>query len=404
MRLVISKKELLQNFGMIILALFFYIYAVGNSFGFGDYYLYLFNFASVIAIFLLCQDISVLLKYKRYYLWQAIFILFVACTSVYTINTEHAFAQIIAILKILFKVSVVSVICSDFDGIKKLMKVFCCLGGVSFITLLSTGKLYEGWRLGTELMGNANSFALIITIFLTGAMYNIFSAETKVFRMISIGCFICDIYMLFLSGGRKFLLYAIVFLYCSFLISKEGRIKIRNIVMATVVVVALVAIAYHLIMTVDVLYQAIGIRLIGLGSDSGALGVADQSGLMLRGISMFLRRPLLGWGIGGFQQYSYINYGIYIYAHSNYIELLADFGIVGTLLYYSQYLYCLKSMLLYKKYSELDEYKLFFPLMVSIIVIDLFAITFNQTAFIPLFLMFISGYTYNLRQQAASEG
>jgi hypothetical protein len=61
-------------------------------------------------------------------------------------------------------------------------------------------------------------------------------------------------------------------------------------------------------------------------------------------------------------------------------------------------------MLLYKKYSELDEYKLFFPLMVSIIVIDLFAITFNQTAFIPLFLMFISGYTYNLRQQAASEG
>jgi len=43
------------------------------------------------------------------------------------------------------------------------------------------------------------------------------------------------------------------------------------------------------------------------------------------------------------------------------------------------------------------ELKLFLPLLVSITVLDVFANTFNQTAFVPLLIMFISGYTYKLK-------
>lgn len=400
MSFVVTKKGALQFLGMAALGVFFYLYGVGNAVGMARYYPYVFCLVELIALAMLIYDKTFFGRYRQYYAWQFVFILFISFSALYTINTEHALAQIMAVLKILLKVSVVAIICSDFDGIKKLMTIFSCLGGLSFGTLLLTGKLYEGWRLGTELLGNANSFALIITIFMTGAMYCMVSSTNKYIRWMSIVCFALDLYMIFLSGGRKFLLYGIVFLYVSFLISNSGRIKLRNIVAATALVGVIVYIGYYVILHTPALYNAIGIRLIGLGTQGGALGVSDQNSLMTRGIEMFLKRPFWGWGIGGFQQYSANEFGTYVYAHSNYIELLADFGIFGTMIYYSQYFLCFIKMMEYKSFANPDEQKLFMPLLVAISVIDIFSITFNQTAFIPLFVMLISGYAYELRQRA----
>lgn len=129
------------------------------------------------------------------------------------------------------------------------------------------------------------------------------------------------------------------------------------------------------------------------------LGVSDQSNLMLRGIKMFFERPLLGWGVGGFQQYSLINHGAYVYAHSNYVELLADFGIVGLLIYYSQYIYCIYNLFKLKMYANTEELKFYLPLFFSVICIEMFSITFNQTAFIPLFIMLISQYVETLNRR-----
>lgn len=400
MSFVVTKKGVLQFFGMAALGVFFYLYGVGNAIGMAHYYSYVFSLVVLIALAMLIYDKTFFVRYIQYYTWQFVFILFISFSALYTINMEHALAQIMAVLKILLKVSVVAIICSNFDGIKKLMAIFSCLGGISFGTLFLTGKLYEGWRLGTELLGNANSFALIITVFMTGAIYCMVTSRNKYLRWMSIVCFLLDLYMIFLSGGRKFILYGIVFLYVSFLISNSGRIKLRNMVAATALVGVAIYIGYYVILHTPTLYNAIGIRLIGLGTQGGALGVSDQNSLMTRGIEMFLKRPFFGWGIGGFQQYSANEFGTYVYAHSNYIELLADFGIFGTIIYYSQYFFCFKNMIKYKRFASLDEQRLFMPLLAAISVIDIFAITFNQTAFIPLFVMLISGYTYKLWQQA----
>lgn len=403
MSIVLTKKGALKSLGMAALGVFFYLYGVGNAVGLANYYLYVFGLVGLIALAMLICNKTFFRRYIQYYAWQFVFIFFISFSALYTINTEHALAQILAVLIILLKVSVVAIICSDFDGVKKLMTIFSCLGGLSFGTLLLTGKLYEGWRLGTELLGNANSFALVITIFMTGAMYCMVSSPNKYIKHMSIICFALDLYMLFLSGGRKFLLYGIVFLYVSFLINNSRRIRLRNILAPIALIGVIVCIGYYVILYTPVLYNAIGIRLIGLGTQGGALGVSDQNSLMTRGIEMFLKRPLFGWGIGGFQQYSANEFNTYVYAHSNYIELLVDFGIVGTIIYYSQYMYCFRKMMKYKSFANPDEQKLFMPLLVAISVIDIFSITFNQTAFIPLFLILISGYVYELRQRAMYE-
>lgn len=381
----------LQDIGMLVLYAFFYLYSVGNAIGLSIPYEYIFTIAIVIALIMFTKNTECLAKYKGFFLWQGVFIFLMACSALWTINTTHWHAQLLVMFKILLKITTVVIICGDFQGVQKLLAGFSGLGLAIFMTLFATGRLYEGWRLGTDLLGNANSFAHIVTIMMTGAMYYIFASRRRFYKMVNVVIMALDLYLIFLSGGRKFIIYAVVFMFVTIVMNSD-RVRIRNVVLATLTIAILVVIGYRFIMTNDVLYRTIGIRLIGLGTEEGAMGVGDQSRLMQRGIEMFLQRPLFGFGIGGFQQYSYDYYGRYIYAHSNYIELLADFGIVGFFIYYSRYFKNLASM--FKCYRKLgDEVKLYLPLMLAILVLDIFSISFNQTAFIPFFVMLISGYS-----------
>lgn len=391
-----------RSLGMWALYAFFYLYSVGNAVGLDIPYEMIFSVAILFAVLIFCKNTRCLEKYKNYYLWQALFIFIMLCSVVYTINSEHWTSQLLVMFKILLKITTVIIICGDFNGVQKLLKGFSALGLAIFMTLLFTGRLYERGRLGTDLLGNANSFAHIVMIMMTGAMYYIFNAERKVLKAVNIGITILDFYLIFLSGGRKFILYAVVFVYVSIVV-RANRIKVKNLILATIAVGVLVFAGYRIIMMNDVLYRTIGIRLIGIGSVQGVMGVDDQTRLMQRGIEMFLQRPLFGYGIGGFQQYSANHYGRYVYAHSNYVELLADFGIVGFIIYISRYIKNISIMMKHTKFID-EELKLYLPLMVSIIVLDIFSISFNQTAFIPLFVMLISGYVDSIVQKKVIEG
>ena len=382
----------LRTLGLFTLYVFFYAYGIGNASPIGRYYLIFIYIAIAIAAIIFLLEPACIKKYKQYYLWMGCFIALEIATLIYALNTSHGLSWVISSFKILVKIVAVVIICDNLGGFYKLCKGLAFIGGAEFITLYRTNKLYENWRLGTKLLGNANSFALIIMFFSLGTLISLFIEKKKFLKIIYLVLFVLDTYMIFLSGGRKFLLFQLMFIYSSLLL-RSGKINWKNIIMGTFIVGGIVYISYKVIMNVPVLYDHIGIRLSGLGSEEGAMGVDDQSTLMLRGISLFLQRPFFGWGIGSYVAYHGENYGSFSYAHSNYVELLADFGIFGTLLYYSQYFYCLK-ILFRNRNKNIDNGKVFIPIILSIIVIDIFSITFNQTAFIPFLLMFVSGIVF----------
>lgn len=387
--MIIEVTQLLRNIGMLMLYVFFYAYGIGGAVGIGQYYLMFLYIAIFIAFFLFCRDIKCLSRYKQYFIWMGLFILFQSCSLVYTINFSKGISWLLASVKIVIKITAVAIICKDIQGVKKLFKGVAFLGGIVFFTLLATGRLYEGWRLGTDLLGNANSFAMVVCFYSLGAMISFFDEKRMINKLVYAFLFILDVYMIFLSGGRKYLLFQIVFIYSSF-IFREEKIRIRNLILGTVATTIIVYIGYRTVMTVPVLYNSIGVRLIGLGSSQGALGVDDQATLMMRGIDMFLQRPLFGWGIAGFQQYHGEYFGKAFYSHSNYIELLADYGIIGIVLYYSQYLKSMRKLLTRGLIND-QEKMVYLPLLISVFVLDIFAVTFNQTAFVPLYIMLISG-------------
>lgn len=386
----VGKTSFLQYIGFGVLSLFFFMYTLGNLYGQGDAYLGIFYVAIAIAAVILIQDGRLLEQYRRYYLWQGAFIVFIIISTAYTTDPNPS-SHVWVIFKILLKVTTVAIICKNFDGVKKLMLCLAFVGLAVFITLYSRGLLAITERLGYDIMGNANSFGLMATVFFTGALFSVFDTKSKLLKYILLVAVLCDILLMILTGGRKFLLYSIVFVFSSLLV--KGSVKPARLFLVTLIVGLIVYIGAFFIMHNEFLYDAIGYRFAGL-SGGEAEGVDVQSAIMLRGLEMFYQKPILGWGVNA---YSFSS-GMGLYAHSNYVELLADFGLVGTIIYYSNYIWCISVMWRFRKRRD-EEFKLYFPLLISIIVIEIFSITFNQTAYIPLFIMLISGYCFRLNSQ-----
>lgn len=386
----VEKTSFLQYIGFGVLSLFFFMYTLGSLYGQGDAYLGIFYVAIAIAAVILIQDGKLLGQYRRYYLWQGAFIVFIIISTAYTTDPDPS-SHVWVMFKILLKVTTVAIICKNFEGVKKLMLCLAFVGFAVFITLYSRGLLAITERLGYDIMGNANSFGLMATVFFTGAISSFFEAKSKPLKFMLLIAVLFDILLMILTGGRKFLLYSIVFIFSSLLV--KGSVKPMRLFIVTLVMGIIVYIGAYFIMHNEFLYDAIGYRFAGL-SGGEAEGVDDQSAIMLRGLEMFHQKPIFGWGVNA---YSFSS-GMDLYAHSNYVELLADFGIVGTLIFYSNYIWCISVMWHYRKRRD-EEFKLYFPLLISIIVIEIFSITFNQTAYIPLFVMLISGYCFRLNRQ-----
>jgi O-antigen ligase len=70
-------------------------------------------------------------------------------------------------------------------------------------------------------------------------------------------------------------------------------------------------------------------------------GLAKRSGMLEDAVSLWLQRPFTGWGLDQFRNVS----GWNTYSHDNYVELLADQGIIGCLLYIMVYISTLVSLL-----------------------------------------------------------
>lgn len=379
------KRDYLQEAGLLILAFFFFMYTAGSVYGQEDAYSIIFDGAIVIALAMLLRGAIPLWQYKGYYKWQGLFIAFLAFTLLYT-PSQHP--DITQMFKLVFKTTTVAIICKDFNGVRKLLLYFAFVGLGVFFVLYRTGSLFVVGRLGNDLVGNANTLGLIYSIYFVGAFTSISLATNKYLKIVLIVSSILDLLVLILTGGRKFLLFASVFVYVSFLLTTKQ--KMSKIIPLTILFAILVVLLAYLIMTVDVFYDAIGYRFDGMSSGQ-AEGVDTQSDLMKKGIDLFLKKPLFGWGIQGYQAIS----GTGFYSHSNYVELLCNFGLFGTILYYSQLISCWFIMFKNQKYAG-EEIKIYLPLLSAIFVIDIFSISFNQTAFIPLFVMLISGFCYRL--------
>lgn len=98
------------------------------------------------------------------------------------------------------------------------------------------------------------------------------------------------------------------------------------------------------------------------------------------GFEMFLRKPLLGYGVNGFKNFGSLNNG---WSHNTFSELLCNFGLIGTILFFVPIFYAVISFI---KSNKKEDLGLPFALLllfiiamfsVSVITEKIFSFTFG---------------------------
>lgn len=244
------------------------------------------------------------------------------------------------------------------DNVNDLLNVFCkgCKWSLLFVCLfmlskgaLNLSNITFGSRLGDELSGNVNTVATNIGIMIIPTLYlTLKTSESK--NCMTWVIIILGVLCMLLTGSKKGILVLIIACVMYF---SCVRMPLKYLIAPVAVIVAIYA-----IFNISFLYNTVGFRIIdmfatlGIGeSVTAARSTAIRNTLIEQGLCSFWNHPLFGGGMNYFQ---YINHARY-YAHNNYVELLNDFGIIGTMMYYCPFI----SMLFYmiKKVKDGIEYE-----------------------------------------------
>lgn len=158
---------------------------------------------------------------------------------------------------------------------------------------------------------------------------------------------VLSMFISILMGTRKSLLIFGICVLLFVLGSAKNPLKLGSrLLMVGGVVVA----AYFVLMNVDILYNSIGYRLESLfaffdGGDADASTVS-RANHIVEALHLFREHPILGAGQDGYRYTT----SILTYSHNNYVELLANLGLVGFSLYYLIYGWvAIRSVRLFKR-------------------------------------------------------
>ena len=270
------------------------------------------------------------------------------------------------------------------------------ISAVLLIGILYLQGLLKGTsadRLGEDFMGNANSFAWMMMIATMFAMWLLVYESGKdsfkwVFlkklyllaKLALIGAILACLYALILSGGRKYFVLPFLFLYI-LLVMRKDKNGNTHFWRYTIIAVVSLAVIYVLVMNVEVLYNAIGIRIKAFVE--GLLGIDDYDGssairaqMSEYAFEMWAGNPIFGYGFDSFKYYNVNLTGHFYYSHCNYTELLFSGGIVLFVVYYGFIAFVLKKAITAKNVN--CKYRAFSTaVIICTLLFDYLGISFN---------------------------
>ena len=136
-------------------------------------------------------------------------------------------------------------------------------------------------------------------------------------------------------------------------------------------------------------------------------GVVDSSSWLRYeyiklGINIFKENPIIGVGMGNARIFASRYYGHDAYLHNNYVELLANGGILGFISYYCIYYIVIKNLVKYFKYRE--KYTVVVIVLVFMqLIIDYGSVSYYYKNTIFYFLIFFICIR-KMKERKISEG
>jgi O-antigen ligase len=328
--------------------------------------------------------------------------LFCLISSIWAINANDAIDKGITIFEILICLTVFYWYYRKQDGVDSLLKSVMWGGYVvTFYTYLVTGVdnvisvLTIAGRLSST-FDNINSIGMLAAITVIIALYYLMYEGFSLCFMFTVPAII----LIIASGSRK----ALVILVFGVLLLLSLKIISKQKVFGIIKICIFLFITYFIVLGLSSLkvFTGIGLRMQGLLAAITGQGTIDHSAWLRQqyikiGLQIFKNHPFLGIGMGNVHILNSIND---TYLHNNYIELLANGGIIGFTLYYSIFIFFFKRIFAAKDSTD-NKAKIVITLMLCLLISDYGMVSYYSKNTLFYFLLFFL-YTLKLPRKKRS--
>lgn len=266
---------------------------------------------------------------KAYIVFFALIFIPGLLTSPYLSSYLYSYLKGIQFAVLFISVYFVVIKNKDMDLILKVL-------GISIIAYAITTYFFGIIEPGTgRLMiserAEPNGMAILMYIGIVLVTY--FWNKGLIYKILSIGYIPIAMSNIALSGSRKGFIGTAIFLFLFFLCSYLPSLKKKNVMIALISLIVIVALAvvlfdkYAALYSNSILFERLNWKL----SDSSSTGRMEMYQIAFNLVKEY---PFFGVGYDNFKSFS----GLGVYSHSTYAEVLSCTGIIGTLIYLSIYI------------------------------------------------------------------
>lgn len=205
---------------------------------------------------------------------------------------------------------------------------------------------------------------------------------------------IANLIVVILSSSRKAILCFLIPLAMIYVFDNRDNI-VKNA--SKIIIVILIGfVGYYALLHVPFLYSMAGHRIESMvaglfGTDAAVdSSTSTRLNLIQWGIEWFKERMWFGYGIDNYRfvLHSYhSNWSLAYYAHNNYVELLVDVGLIGTIVYYFNYVLMLGSSA--RNVRKITKQELLFIGILVAIMISEYGLVTYYDKYIQVILLLI---------------
>lgn len=324
---------------------------------------------------------SKVIRSDNLYIYSLLFIGVLAIISVAWTEYRTYFYQVPATIMCNILFAYVYKNCLINRPIIQLINSFILAGVVaSAKMLLTVPKSAYGWAVEFAGMGNRNILGTCISI--SAALCFFAYDETK--KIIYLALMIGLYYVALLSGSKKGVIVGIMIIFFSFFFTDGFYKRLQR----ALFVILIIFVSLYILKNNNELNRVVGSRfalmfnfLKGKGDDGST---SERIFLMKYAFGLFLRNPIIGWGVNGVAG-QLLRTGIHrvSYSHCNYTELLANYGIIGFLLYYSNYIMAIINWEKMKRKNEyntpyLSEAKVGISILMATLILEFTVVSYTE--------------------------
>ncbi len=289
----------------------------------------------------------------------------------------------------------ISNVCTNIANVKCILFSYLIGSNIVAYLTISSGAYalaeYGGEKArAAGIVGNANAFAFLIDCMVLILLWFFQLTKSKIFK----GVFLCPIpvclKLIISSGSRSgFLGFVVImgFWYCLFYF----KLTFKKPLLALFVTVLMIGFGVYVVK--HLAYTTLLKRLTQIKAITQGAGDVSRIELIKKGIKVAAANPILGVGLNNFRFYTGD-----LYAHNNYIEILADTGLPGAALYYGIYVCIISKLLKLRRQMKLPMLTMILVyLLFDSLIWQMFGVTYAQKE-TWILLAVTAGYLNNCSQ------